>query len=54
MMCVFMSLFVCFKSSRTVLSDVMILLWTIKASESMKIIAEKYNCHDLLESIKKS
>ncbi|XP_034163987.2 GC-rich sequence DNA-binding factor 2 [Pangasianodon hypophthalmus] len=41
-------------SCRTVLSDVMILLWTIKASESMKIIAEKYNCHDLLESINKS
>uniref|UniRef100_W5UEX3 GC-rich sequence DNA-binding factor 2 n=1 Tax=Ictalurus punctatus TaxID=7998 RepID=W5UEX3_ICTPU len=41
-------------SCRTVLSDVMILLWTIKASESMKIIAEKYNCHDLLESISKS
>ncbi|MCJ8737017.1 hypothetical protein PDJAM_G00019030 [Pangasius djambal] len=41
-------------SCRSVLPDVMILLWTIKASESMKIIAEKYNCHDLLESINKS
>ncbi|XP_060789991.1 GC-rich sequence DNA-binding factor 2 [Neoarius graeffei] len=41
-------------SCRTGLSDVMILLWTIKASESMKIIAEKHNCHDLLESIKSS
>ncbi|KAM9466322.1 intron Large complex component GCFC2 [Clarias gariepinus] len=41
-------------SSRTLLSDVMILLWTIRASESMRILAEKYNCYDLLESIKKS
>ncbi|KAI5102117.1 GC-rich sequence DNA-binding factor 2 [Silurus meridionalis] len=38
-------------SCRSVLSDILILLWTIKASESMKIIAEKYNCHDLLKSI---
>ncbi|XP_027028338.2 GC-rich sequence DNA-binding factor 2 isoform X2 [Tachysurus fulvidraco] len=38
-------------SCRTLLSDVMNLLGTIKASESMRIIADKYNCHDLLESI---
>ncbi|KAK3537943.1 hypothetical protein QTP70_024539 [Hemibagrus guttatus] len=41
-------------SCRTVLADVMILLGTIKASESLKIIADKYNCHDLLDSINTS
>ncbi|KAI4882546.1 hypothetical protein NFI96_034478 [Prochilodus magdalenae] len=41
-------------SSRTVLSDVMTLLGTIKAFESMKAIAHSYNCQDLLESYHKS
>ncbi|KAL7861849.1 hypothetical protein SRHO_G00132900 [Serrasalmus rhombeus] len=41
-------------SCRAVLSDVMILLGTIKAFESMKAIAESYNCQDLLESLHKS
>uniref|UniRef100_A0AAR2LSU6 GCF C-terminal domain-containing protein n=1 Tax=Pygocentrus nattereri TaxID=42514 RepID=A0AAR2LSU6_PYGNA len=41
-------------SCRAVLSDVMILLGTIKAFETMKAIAESYNCQDLLESLHKS
>lgn len=40
--------------SRTVLSDVMNLLWTIKASDCMMILAYKYNCHDLVYSINNS
>uniref|UniRef100_A0A8B9GSX2 GC-rich sequence DNA-binding factor 2 n=1 Tax=Astyanax mexicanus TaxID=7994 RepID=A0A8B9GSX2_ASTMX len=41
-------------SCRTVLSDVMNILETIRASENMKTIARTYNCQDLLESLHKS
>ncbi|XP_076833900.1 intron Large complex component GCFC2 isoform X1 [Brachyhypopomus gauderio] len=40
-------------SLRPFLSDVMILLWTIKAFENMNVLAEKHNCQDLLRSIHK-
>uniref|UniRef100_A0A3B1ILY6 GC-rich sequence DNA-binding factor 2 n=2 Tax=Astyanax mexicanus TaxID=7994 RepID=A0A3B1ILY6_ASTMX len=41
-------------SCRTLLSDVMNILETIRASENMKTIARTYNCQDLLESLHKS
>ncbi|KAK1793477.1 hypothetical protein P4O66_011849 [Electrophorus voltai] len=40
-------------SLRPFLSDVMILLWTIKAFENMNIVAERYHCQDLLGYIHK-
>ncbi|XP_066529690.1 GC-rich sequence DNA-binding factor 2 [Hoplias malabaricus] len=41
-------------SCRAILSDVMNLLGTIKAFESMETIAQTYNCQDIMESLHKS